>query len=177
MNNNLSLIRLSPASPRKAFDCGDPDLNEFFHKDSIDYAVQLLAVTYALETENETTAFFSVLNDRIHREAVAKAAFRKIRKNIPKQKQLNSYPAVKVGRFAVSEKYKRQRIGTELMDFIKGFFIDLNNTGCRFITVDAYPQAVAFYLNNGFKPLVSEIEEGQNLPMYFDLMPMARRLR
>lgn len=71
-------------------------------------------MTYALEAENETAAFFSVLNDRIHREAVAKAAFRKIRKDIPSQKQLNSYPAVKVGRFAVSERHKRRERGTDL---------------------------------------------------------------
>ncbi len=54
------LQRLEPDSPRKPFDCGDPDLNEFFLNDSIDHSRQLLAVTYALESEDETVAYFSV---------------------------------------------------------------------------------------------------------------------
>lgn len=175
--SNRSLIRLSPTSPRKPFDCQDADLNEFFLKDSVYYASQLLAVTYALEEDHETVAFLSVLNDRIHREDVTKAAFKQVRKTIPNKKHLNSYPAVKVGRFGVSVQYQGQGIGTELMDFIKGFFIYRNKTGCRFITVDAYPHAIEFYRKNGFLPLISEVEEGHNQPMYFDLMPLAKHIK
>ena len=44
----------------KPFNCGDSDLN-----DAIKYLQQLLTVTYVFESENETVAFFSVLNDKI----------------------------------------------------------------------------------------------------------------
>ena len=38
----------------------------------------------------------------------------------------------------------------------------------RFITVDAYAEAVPFYERNGFKPLRNQSERGI-LPMYYDL--------
>ena len=44
-----------------------------------------------------------------------------------------------------------------------------NKTGCRFITVDAYADAIPFYLRNGFVPLNDEdIDEPTRL-LYFDL--------
>ena len=49
----------------------------------------------------------------------------------------------------------------------------INNTlisACRFLTVDAYKDALPFYLKNGFWLLVNDIEEEQyTVPMYFDL--------
>ena len=55
------------------------------------------------------------------------------------------------------------RIGSQILDYIKGWFrSEDNKTGCRFIVVDAYnnPKTIHFYENNGFKPLYkSEKEE------------------
>lgn len=49
----------------------------------------------------------------------------------------------------------------------------INNTSisaCRFLTVDAYKDALPFYLKNGFRLLVNDVEEEQyTVPMYFDL--------
>jgi len=141
-----SLVRLEPDSPRKPFDCGNSDLNEFFFTDSVDYGKELLAVTYALESETETVAYFAVSNDSIRAEDTSKSRLReKILKLLPFEKRgYKSHPAVKVGRFAVAEKYQGQGIGSKLMDFIKFFFIDKNKTGCRFVIVDAYKEAKAF---------------------------------
>ena len=72
---NLTLTRLSPGSDLKQFDCGDSDLNEFFHKDAADYGRQLLAVTYVFENNSEIVAFFSVLNDKIVYEDVSGSKF------------------------------------------------------------------------------------------------------
>jgi hypothetical protein len=44
----LELKRLDPTEQRSAFTCGDPDLDEFYLKDSIQSAQELLAVTYVL---------------------------------------------------------------------------------------------------------------------------------
>ena len=65
--SDYTLKRLEPDSVRKHFDCGDEDLNDFFLNDSKSYSRQLLAVTYALESKDETVAFFSVLNDSIRK--------------------------------------------------------------------------------------------------------------
>ncbi len=168
--------RLETDSECKPFDCGDTDLNDFFLNDSKDYLLQLLAVTYVFENDTNTVAFFSVLNDRISSVDSEKSIFSKLRKSLPYRKRLKSYPAVKVGRFGVQFSHQHQKIGTEIMDFIKAFFTQRNKTGCRFITVDAYnnPQAISFYKKNGFQFLTTQDEEEDTRLMYFDLMTFVR---
>jgi len=45
-------------------------------------------------------------------------------------------------------------------------------SACRFLTVDAYRNAVPFYEKNGFKKMLSDIEiqeDAHTIPMYLDL--------
>lgn len=176
MIEQFTFRRLDLDAKIKPFDCGDSDLNEFFQKDALNYLRQLLAVTYVFEDKQQTVAFFSVLNDRISGEDSEKNVFRKIRSKIPHKKHFRSYPSVKVGRFGVDQNYHNQRIGTEVMDFIKAYFSIKNKTGCRFITVDAYnyPRTVNFYKKNGFDFLTSQDEKEDTRSMYFDLMTFVR---
>lgn len=172
--SNPVLNRLKPESKRKPFDCGDNDLNDFFQNDSKDHAKQLLTVTYAFESQSETIAYFSVLNDNIRESDTTRKEFKKISKKIPHQKRYKSHPAVKIGRFAVSRDYQGQGNGTMLMDYIKGLFINNNKTGCRFITVDAYNAAIKFYQKNGFDFLTTEDKDDNRRQMYFDLYPLSK---
>ncbi len=169
-----TLVRLTADSRRKPFDCGNDDLNQFFFEDSIPHSKHLLAVTYAYENEEETVAFFSVLNDSIREEDPSKSKFRKISKSIPHKKRYKSHPAVKVGRFAVTESCQRNKKGrkivTELMDFVKGWFTEGNNNGCRFITVDAYKESIGFYKKSGFDFLTEEDKDEDTRLMFFDLI-------
>jgi len=59
------------------------------------------------------------------------------------------YPAVKIGRLAVSENYAHQGIGEQILQYVKALFAFGNRSGCRFLTVDAYADAVSFYENKG----------------------------
>ena len=176
MIEQFTFRRLETDSDCKTFDCSDNDLNDFFLNDSKEYLKQLLAVTYVFEDKNNTIAFFSVLNDKISSEDVPKRDFRKIKEKLPHKKHLKSYPAVKVGRFGVHREFQRNKIGTEVMDFIKAFFTKRNKTGCRFITVDAYNKdaAIIFYERNGFLFLTPEDEKEDTRLMYFDLMRFVR---
>ena len=176
MIEQFTFRRLDLDAKIKPFDSGASDLNEFFQKDALNYLRQLLAVTYVFEDKQQTVAFFSVLNDRISGEDSEKNVFRKIRSKIPHKKHFRSYPSVKVGRFGVDQNYHNQRIGTEVMDFIKAYFSIKNKTGCRFITVDAYnyPRTVNFYKKNGFDFLTSQDEKEDTRSMYFDLMTFVR---
>ena len=165
------LKRLNPSDPRPPFDCDDDDLNEFFTQDSVISGKELLSVTYVLEQNNKTIAFFSVSNDSIKKENVPSSKFRKLVKAIPHEKRYSSLPAVKVGRFAICKGMQGQRIGTALLDFIKVWFTDGNKTGCRFIIVDAYnkPNTIAFYQKNGFQFLIED-ETDETRLMFFDLI-------
>lgn len=174
---SIPLKRLTAEHQFLPFDCGDNDLNEFLLVNAIQYQEELLAVTYYLETETDTVLFFSLSNDKITSIENKKSFWRKIRGLFPHAKHRKDYPAVKVGRLGVNKKYQRtgSNLGSHILDYIKSWMVNDNKTGCRFITVDAYVDAVPFYQKNGFLFMGSEEKEryekgsGETVAMYFDL--------
>jgi GNAT superfamily N-acetyltransferase len=171
---HFRFLRLALPTPIKPFDCNNLDLNQFLFDDAKDHLKELLAVTYILEDEDETVAYFSVLNDSIREKDTTKSHYKKILGLMPYALRIRykSHPAVKVGRFAVNKKYQSQGIGTEIMDYIKGYFLDNNKTGCRFIIVDALNnnRTIKFYKDNGFDFLTTEDKKDENRLMFFDLI-------
>lgn len=161
MHLSYPYTRLDPNLSIPSFDCGDDDLNEFFHIDASLWQKELMAVTYYLDIDNTVILYFSLSNDKISAEKFSKAAWRKFRKEIPYDKHRSDYPAVKIGRFAVNKNFQRtpQHWGRNTIEFIKKWMIDNNKTGCRYLTVDAYPDAVSFYISCNFKFLGREEEE------------------
>lgn len=164
----MKIVRLSADHLFKPFDCGESDLNEFLLQDAKLYSQQLLAVTYIIEDEIDTVAFFSLSNDRISISETDKSTWRRIRSAFPHRKHRSDYPAVKIGRLGVHLKAQHCHIGTDILDFIKQTFITNNRTGCSFVTVDALHSAVSFYESNGFRALRKE-NKGDTVPMYYDL--------
>ena len=98
------LVRLENLQEMKPFDCGDDDLNGFLLDDARFYYKELIANTFVMENENEIVAYFSLLNDKISQTTVSKNLWRKLRKTMPHRKHLGSYPAMKIGRLAISLK-------------------------------------------------------------------------
>ncbi|MBR1712699.1 MAG: GNAT family N-acetyltransferase [Alloprevotella sp.] len=170
----MRLVKLETLDTIKPFDCADSDLNGFLFDDALFYHGQMLANTFVLEDDEETIAYYSLLNDKISQTTIEKNLWRKLRKSIPHEKHLGSYPAVKIGRLAVSQSHKAEGIGTNLIFGIKQMLIEnRGNSACRFLTVDAYRAAVPFYEKNGFKMLVNEVDEdAHTVPMYYDLKQM-----
>ena len=168
----MKIVRLTDSYDFKPFDCGEDDLNEFLLKDAKLYAQGLLAVTYIVEDEDITVAFFSLSNDRISLLESDKATWRRIRNAFPHRKHRSDYPAVKIGRLGVNKLAQHQHIGTDIIDFVKHTFISNNRTGCCFITVDALKSAVSFYESNGFRLLRKE-NDGDTVPMYYDLTQLS----
>ncbi|MBF0320552.1 MAG: GNAT family N-acetyltransferase [Nitrospirae bacterium] len=172
MSEYSQLIRLSADYSIKPFDCGNADLNEFLFQDAVEHAKELLAMTYLLEGKNCTKAYFSVLNDSVRRlDADSIKSFkRKLLHDIPhKKRSYHSYPAVKIGRFAVHKDFHNKNFGRKMLDHIKGFFLDNNKAGCRFITIDSYCDSVGFYLKNGFDFLSEKDKTEDTRLMYFDM--------
>lgn len=85
---------------------------------------------------------------------------------------MKHYPAVKIGRLAISQDYERNRIGRKILTMIKYLFSTNNRTGCRFITVDAYRAALSFNEKNGFDYLTEKDSNEDTRLMYFDLQKM-----
>ena len=156
-----------------AFDCGDSDLNEFILKEATLYREALLAVTYVVEDSesNAVLAYFSLANDRVSlSDFENKTEFNRFRKHrFVNEKRLRSYPAAKICRLAVENSVKGMHLGSYLIDFIQSYFVEDNKTGCRFLTVDAYADAIPFYLKNGFIPLNDDDAGQATRLLFFDL--------
>lgn len=169
------LKRFHPNDNIKPFDCGDADLNGFLLEENSSvsnarhHANELLAVTYVIEDDDKTIAYFSLLNDKIDREIADKNEWKKITKNIPFLMRRRSHPAVKLGRLAVSKDYQHQGWGPNILNALKHWFTNNNKTGCRFITVDALVEKVGFYAKYGFNILVTPKEGDETVLMYYDL--------
>jgi predicted GNAT family N-acyltransferase len=176
MQRNIRLIRLTSEYQIKKFDCGDSDLNDFLINDSKKYLQELLAVTYLIESNDETVAFFSLFNDKISIiDTDSKSQWHKLFRNkMPQGKRLSSYPAMKIGRLAVSGNHKGQGWGTTIIDYLKELFISNNRTGCRYFTVDAYKESLGFYEKNGFIFLTAKDASSDTRLMYFDLMHLKK---
>lgn len=80
-----------------------------------------------------------------------------------REKLLSRFPGVLIGRLAVSDKFAGRGIGTEILDFLKMWFLsEENKTGCRLLIVDAKnkPNVLGFYEKNGFRYLFNkELDE------------------
>ena len=169
----MEIVRLTAAYEMKPFDCGDADLNGFLLNDAKLYAEKMLAFTFVLEDEGRIAAYYSLLTDKVSKRESTNAAWRKMKKLFPHQKHFNSYPAVKIGRFAVATAYEGKGMGRKLMDVIKSRISEGDrNVAFRFLTVDAYLSAIPFYEKNGFKMLMSDDEDKHTRTMYFDMMSL-----
>ena len=173
IKNRYEVRKLSADEQVKSFNCGDADLNDFILNEAAPYRKAMLAVTYVFEDKvtKQVAAFFSLANDKVSlSDFENKTEFNRFRKNrFVNEKRLRSYPAVKLCRFGVDESLKGQSIGTILLRFIKSYFVIDNKTGCRFITVDAYANAIPFYMRNGFVPLNDDDKDEPTRLLYFDL--------
>ena len=166
----MELIQLTSDYEMKPFDCGDAALNGFLCKDAKLFLETQLAKTYLLCDDDQIVGYYCLLNDKLSRQEVANSEWRKIKKLFPHSKHFGSYPAVKIGRFAVSIHYRGRGWGNELMDAIKRHLKhDTGYSTFRFLTVDAYLAAVPFYEKNGFKRLTPTQEQGDTQAMYFDI--------
>jgi len=167
---------------------GDEDLDEFFVYDSMAYYKQLLGKTYVYKLRffpNPTVAAFTLSNASVRVDDLPNSRKKKIEHDIPYQKTCRNYPAVLIGRLEIDQQFQAKHVGSEIIEFIKYWFIEPNNkTGCRFILVDAYnvPSTVRFYEANGSKMMFSSEEQERQYRrlkpevvlgtriMYFDLI-------
>ena len=173
--SDYEFVPLTEETEIKPFDCGDNDLNAFLLDDAKKYLRDLLAVTYLIEDSRngKTVAYFSLLNDKISLVPEEQKRWNRLNRKISNAKRRRNYPAVKVGRLAVSKDYCGQGIGAGIINFIKHAFTHGNRTGCRFLTVDAYDSAIGFYSSDHCRfEFFTEKDAGEETRlMIFDLKP------
>lgn len=169
----MDIVKLTEDYDIQPFDCGDEDLNDFLLNEAKDYEEKKLATTYLAIENDAIVGYFSILNDRVSKSDATKSAWRKMKKNFPHSKHRDSYPSIKIGRFAVAKSQHSKGFGSELMLIAKHLIVsNCGNSAFRFLTVDAYINAIPFYLKNGFIELLSEKENDHTRTMYFDMLSL-----
>ena len=167
----MELTRLTENTEIKSFDCGDTDLNDFIQNDAKAFLSKKIANTFLITEDKNIVAYFSLLNDKVTKTDAANNTWRKLRSNFPHEKHFSSYPAIKLGRFAVSLDYRNLGIGSKVMDYLKMLLYKSSSySAFRFITVDAYISAIPFYEKNGFKTLLPEEDDEHTRTMYLSLI-------
>lgn len=169
----MELVKLTPSHDISKFDCGDNDLNEFLRDNALNFTEKRIANTYVLEDNGRIAAYFCLLNDKVSQQEASNNKWKKLKKGFPEGKQFSSYPAIKIGRFAVSSSYRGLNLGTILIDKIKKM-LNGNSyySAFRYLTVDAYLSSVGFYEKNNFKVLSSQTADEHTRLMFFDMMEL-----
>lgn len=170
--SNFTFRQINSDTEIKSFNCGDADLNDFLVSDAKNYLHSMMALTYLLEdnVEDKTVAYYSLLNDKIIFDPEDKHFWNKLNRKIANNKRRKEYPAVKIGRLAVSSEYSGNHIGEAILLQVKHMFATMRRSACRFITVDAYAAAVPFYEKCGFMFLSEKDKNSRTRAMYFDLI-------
>ncbi len=148
-----------------SFQTSNKELKDFLVEDALknhDIAVSTTYLWFYTPT-NQLAAYTTLLTDslRIGKTELEKAF-------VDKGVLYKSLPALKIGRLCVDDKFKGKGIGTQTTYFVMSVLLSVTDyAGCRFIVLDAKPEAVEFYKKLGFQILKhGEIE---STPMYYDM--------
>ena len=119
--------------------------------------------------ENDKVAAFDCGDEDLN-DFPSNSAYNRFRKQFFAQgKMFKSYPALKICRLATNKSARGMGIGSMMLNTIIESYRGDNKAGCRFITVDAYIDAIPFYLKQGFVPLSKTDEGADTRLLYFDL--------
>lgn len=164
------------------FDCGKTDLNEFLLEtgkatpNATLYEKEHLSRTYLIEDSDtdQVLGYFSLACDKIERTVSDPKIWNRLSRKVPNAKRRSSYPAIKIGRLAISRQAQNSGLGYSILNFIKGVFFNESRAGCRFLTVDAYLDAENFYAKCNFARLIAPEPDDETVLMYFDLKSIER---
>lgn len=169
--DDLDLVRAVQSEHKcstAGFDCGDGDLNDFVRNDCYQWQEQCLSHTRLarLKETGRFVGFITLLSDSIVLETKEKKHLFSFHKRIVQ------FPALKIGRLGVDSQIQKNGVGMALFHYAVGVAVRLNadlSVGCRFLTVDAYPGSVSWYLGRGFT-FNEAIKKRTNPSMRYDLL-------
>jgi hypothetical protein len=130
------------------FDCGDDDLNDFLKNDALKQQNANLNVTKLVIYKGDIIGYFSLLTDTLILKNIRDTDLKRDIKDMLEIKSKNrKLPAIKIGRFAIDEKYSGYGIGSDiLLNIVNNIReISKNQIGLRFIIVEGYAKEYTFY--------------------------------
>jgi len=141
--------RLSRSHDRTSFCCGKPMLDNFIQQLATQYEEKGMGRTYVavVPGEPKVLGYYSLASGSV--------AFSLIPEEVSKKLPKHPIPVAHLGRLAVDQKAKGQRLGeTLLLDAFKRCQALADQLGIFAVEVHALDEeAKGFYLKYGFKPL------------------------
>ncbi len=148
--SSIKVIPLDKTVDVSSFHCKEDELNSFLWGSAAEYRQALLGTTHLLVYGKKVIGYFTLSMDSL-----------KI-KRIPDVdrigfESIEYYPAIKIGQLAVDIDFERKGVGPYMLKIIVGIAMTLiNYVGCRFVAVNAIPNAQSWYEKLGFKPITDQ---------------------
>jgi GNAT superfamily N-acetyltransferase len=146
--SEIEILPLGSGESASPFTCGDADLDDFLAHDAERLQQSHAVQTYlarCVETGPKVLGFVSLMTDAVKLQTKERKGLNLLKEDHP------VVPALKIARLGVCKDMQASGIGTVLVRFA---FLQAHtvaeNAGCRLLTLDAYPSALAFYQRLGF---------------------------
>ena len=180
----LTIAHLKGVEELKDFYCGVSKMDEFIHGDLEASLQNDYCKAYSVRNENkELVAFFALSFDSLQLDLDdiedLQNGWSDTSTPQPTQDYFRTfwskvhYPALEISYLAVSKKYQKRHIGTQILEAIDEMARRQQFAGCQFLTVGAYVSneysAVPFYSRNHFAKL-SPVPIHDTLRMYHNLL-------
>jgi len=142
------LESLSKSHDRAGFDCGTPELNEYFKKFALQDTRKNLSWIFVLVEDTQPSqviGYFSLSQYAVKPNGLPEH----LKKKLPPSREV---PCTLLGRLAVNLKYKGQGFGYELLFFAMKYAVKASENIASFaLIVDAKDHiAKSFYVKYGF---------------------------
>lgn len=159
-DTDFTINHLSNLDDLSLFSCGCEELDLFFHKE-VNLCVKYKYVsTYVVRNkENDILALFTLAHDSVvfqspedKNDFIEDSCCIIDEEYIETFVRQSAFPAINIGHLAVRSDMQSRGIGTFVLNFVIGTFIEYKISGCQFITVDSLnnPETNKFYCKNGF---------------------------
>ena len=135
------------------FKCASDDLNDFLKDDALTQQKNKLNLTKLVMCDDTIVGYVSLLTDTIPLKDIRdEDTKRDIKDQLYITSKKRKLPAIKIGRFAIDEKYAHKGLGSEILMSILFNVKNIaeNNVGLRFVTVEGYASAYSFYTDHNF---------------------------
>ena len=166
IRQNSYIEKLNKQHNLKNFQSKSEILNDYLKYDALEQQEKKYNITFLVICDEEIIGFFTILTDAIILKDIRNKDIKyEIKEDLNITSRKRNLPAIKIGRFAVDERYTGGGIGKSMfeniLDRIK--FISENHVGCRYVTVDSFATVVTFYVQKfGFKNLIKDDENIRN---------------
>jgi len=152
------------------FCCSDDDLNDFLKSDAKKSQEDLISRTYLCLGGDSILGYLTLVTDTIEVKLIEKD-------DSVEGYPYPRYPAIKIARLAVDEKFEGRGIGRFLLFWATGKVYQLSKeVGCRYITLDSKRESLTFYEKFGFK-VIMKYAGCDFPPMYLNMYPIVLQMR